>query len=83
MQVELKVGVMRSAGMESEVVGVSVSWMISGERAWISIGNGKAERSAIGVDAEWVKIRAVDKRPEDGSENPFACFSYLGLANPK
>jgi len=44
MQVVLKVGVMRSAGMESEVVGVSVSWMVSGERTWVSIGDREAER---------------------------------------
>lgn len=50
MQVELKVGVMRSAGMESEVVGGSVSWMVSGERTWVSIENGEANWGATGVD---------------------------------
>ena len=40
MQVELKVGFMRSAGMVSlgECVGEEVvSWITSGERAWTSI----------------------------------------------
>lgn len=40
MQVELKVGVMSSAGMESVVVDEDwgwISWITSGERAWISI----------------------------------------------
>lgn len=83
MQVELKVGVMRSAGMESEVVGVSVSWMVSGERTWVSIGYREAERDAIGVNAECSTIEAVEGRLEDGLDDPFAYISYLGLANPK
>lgn len=41
---ELKVGVMRSGGMESEGVGGSVSWIVSGERTWVSIGDREAER---------------------------------------
>ena len=37
MQLELKILVIWSAGMASEVDGVWVSWIISGESGWISI----------------------------------------------
>ena len=37
IQVELKVGVMRSAGIESSVGRAWMSCMVSGNRAWISM----------------------------------------------